>query len=603
MTMPTFPSDAITSGSVLAGKYRLSRPLGRGSMGTVWAAVNQATSREVAVKLLLESSPDLRHRLQREAHSYGALQHPNVIDIYDVAETEGGEPFLVMELLSGETLAQLLAQRRRLESLEAARIALQAARALAAAHTIGIVHRDLKPANIFMHVPPGAADPIVKVLDFGVAKHVGGDDGFRTVAGGLVGSPAYMSPEQARADRAIDHRSDIWSFGVVLFQMLTGVRPFTGESREILEKIGVGPIPTVAEHIRNADPRLNDLVARCLERDRDERLGTASEIVQILESVRAQRTAVTAAPSPPRSTFSSRPDAILQDDGTASRSDAAVFVGPPSSRAPASPPAPGPALSPMDECDAATVRMDSRKMADLVRRPAPPALLVLPETTPRGTIKMGVADVLGLRTPNGATLPAPISTTARLVPLVTDTPTVPLANDIPAASAAPRYAAGARAIPSRGEGLALRIIVVAAVTTSLGLCLLILIYFFISESSTPTPTPPAASLVLPGNSAPTSAAASPPMPPMTAVVSAPPVSAPSTGAPPSSPASAVVMTPDASVPSPLAPRTAPSSEVKPAPKPAGPPASTQSTPSLRPPRDCSKLKFMAREHCLKGISF
>jgi serine/threonine-protein kinase len=600
MTMPTLPSEPITSGAVLGGKYRLSHPIGFGSMGTVWAAVNQTTSREVAVKLLLGSSPDLLHRFQREARSLGALKHPNIIDIYDAMETESGEPFLVMELLSGETLAQLLAQRRRLESIEAARIALQVARALAAAHTLGIVHRDLKPANIFLHVPPGAADPIVKVLDFGVAKRVGGDDGFRTVAGGLVGSPAYMSPEQARADRTIEHRSDIWSLGVVLFQMLTGVLPFTGESPELLEKIGAGPIPTVAERIRNADPRLNDLVARCLERDRDERLGAASEIAQILESVVSQKTAAAAAPPPPRSPCSSRPDAIGQDEGTASRSDAAVFVGPPSSRAPAIPPAPSPALSPMDECDAATVRCDFRKMADLVRQVAPPGLHALPEMTPRGTVKMSAADVLQLHPPKGAALPTPISTTAPLVlsgivPAVKSAPPVSSIKSAPAPSAAPRCAASARAIPSRGEGFALRVLVGAAVTTSLGLLLLAALYFAIYATSADAPA--TGSLVVPESSALPPAAASSSMPRMTPVVSAP-----SAGAPPSS-ASSVALAPGPSVSGPPAPSTAPAREAKPPPRPAAPLGATQSTPSPRPPRDCSKLRFIAREKCLKGDRF
>src|SRR5262245_19476660 len=115
MTMQTHPSESIKPGTILAGKYRLLCPIGRGSMGWVWAAMNQTTSREVAVKLLLGSSPDLQHRLMREAHACGALKHPNVIDIYDVTETDSGEPFLVMELLTGETLAQLLKERRRLE--------------------------------------------------------------------------------------------------------------------------------------------------------------------------------------------------------------------------------------------------------------------------------------------------------------------------------------------------------------------------------------------------------------------------------------------------------------------------------------------------------
>jgi serine/threonine-protein kinase len=267
-------------------------------MGSVWAAVNESTSREVAVKLIVGSSADLRHRLLREARACGALKHPNVIDIYDVAQTESGEPFLVMELLSGENLSQILKERRRLEPIEAARIALDVARALSAAHAIGIIHRDLKPANIFLHRLPGKTDPMVKVLDFGVAKNVTTDDGLRTAIGGLVGSPAYMSPEQTRADRDIDHRADLWSLGVVLFQMLTGVRPFTGEAHEVLAKIAKGPIPTVAELVRNTPASLDDLVARCLKRNRDERIASAAEIVRLLDAMVSQGAAALQPPRP-----------------------------------------------------------------------------------------------------------------------------------------------------------------------------------------------------------------------------------------------------------------------------------------------------------------
>jgi serine/threonine-protein kinase len=277
------PSAPIKPGTLLGGKYRLSHPIGYGGMGAVWAALNESTSREVAVKLLIEGDPSLRPRLLREARSCGALKHPNVIDIYDVAQMASGEPFLVMELLSGETLAQLLKRRRRLDAHEAARIARDVARALAAAHTIGIVHRDLKPPNIFLHSPNGEETVIVKVLDFGVAKNITLDDGLRTGLGELVGSPAYMSPEQARADGDIDHRTDIWSLGVVLFQMVTGVRPFTGEAHQILMKLDGGTIPTVSDLIGDAQPRINDIVARCLRRDRNERFRSAAEIVRLLD--------------------------------------------------------------------------------------------------------------------------------------------------------------------------------------------------------------------------------------------------------------------------------------------------------------------------------
>jgi serine/threonine-protein kinase len=404
-------------------------------MGSVWAAVNESTSREVAVKLIVGSSADLRHRLLREARACGALKHPNVIDIYDVAQTESGEPFLVMELLSGENLSQVLKERRRLEPVEVARIALDVARALSAAHGIGIIHRDLKPANIFLHRPPGKTDPMVKVLDFGVAKNVTTDDGLRTAIGGLVGSPAYMSPEQTRADRDIDYRADLWSLGVVLFQMLTGVRPFTGEAHEVLAKIANGPIPTVAEFLRNTPAPLDDLVARCLTRNRDERIPSAAEVIRLLEAMVSQGAA---ALQPPRPQALSSSDAAWPRPPMGSGEHAAMSPGqyaavpPGPTSSPSSPSSPGtpafgpparsptpsapfggPAMTPgrppvpsspfagpeshpapsgpahahedtaissqmgappqMDELDGPTIRFDPRKVADFVRRGAAPA--------------------------------------------------------------------------------------------------------------------------------------------------------------------------------------------------------------------------------------
>ena len=264
-------------------------------MGVVWAATNEATSREVALKLLVRSEPELRSRLLREALACGALKHPNIIDVYDIAQTDAGEPFLVMELLSGETLAQVLEARRRLDVPEAARVAQQVVRALDAAHALGIVYRDLKPANVFLHEVPGAEEQGLKVLDFGVAKRLSADDALGTVLGGVVGSPAYMSPEQARGDCDIDPRSDIWSLGVVLFEMVTGVRPFTGEPQQILEKLARGPIPAISDRIRNANPRIVDIVSRCLQRDRRDRPGSAAEISELLEPLRRREISETSA--------------------------------------------------------------------------------------------------------------------------------------------------------------------------------------------------------------------------------------------------------------------------------------------------------------------
>jgi hypothetical protein len=252
-------------------------------MGSVWAATDEATAADVALKLILRPEIDLRRRLQREARALSALRHKNIVDVVDSGETEAGDPFLVMPLLIGETLAELLADKRRLDSPEAARIGRDVAGALEAAHAVQIVHRDLKPANIFLHRASGEGAAVVKVLDFGVAKNLGVYDGLRTAFGGQIGTPPYMSPEQVRAAPDVDHRADIWSLGVVMFEMLTGVRPFDGEASELHAKIAEGDIPTIDRYVRRTDPALAQLVARCMRRNRDERFQSAAELAAALE--------------------------------------------------------------------------------------------------------------------------------------------------------------------------------------------------------------------------------------------------------------------------------------------------------------------------------
>ncbi|WP_437782965.1 protein kinase domain-containing protein [Sorangium sp. So ce1097] len=277
----------IAAGLVIAEKYKLVRRLGEGSMGVVWAALNLSTSREVALKLIHRPDPELRRRLQREGRNGGALRHRNVIDMYDMGETDFGEPFLVMQLLTGETLAELLQRRRRLDADVAASIGRDVARGLAAVHALHIVHRDLKPANIFLHREPDTDEPVVKVLDFGVAKNLAVNDGVRTATGGAVGSPLYMSPEQVRAEPNVDHRADIWALGVVLFEMLTGMRPFHGDARAVFTGILTGEIPKVSRYLRRVDPGLVELVARCMARHRDDRIGSAAEVADLLDGYAA----------------------------------------------------------------------------------------------------------------------------------------------------------------------------------------------------------------------------------------------------------------------------------------------------------------------------
>ncbi|AUX34667.1 MULTISPECIES: serine/threonine-protein kinase [Sorangium] len=321
--------EPVDAGGTIAGKYRLVEKIGEGAMGSVWSAINIATGREVALKRMIRPEPELRLRFEREARSCGALQHRNIVDVYDRIET-AGEPFLVMQLLSGETLADLLARRRRVEPEIGAAIGRDVARGLAAAHALHIVHRDLKPSNIFLHREPGAEGWVVKVLDFGVAKDLSASDGLHTMPGGAVGSPLYMSPEQVRADRDIDHRSDIWSLGIVLFEMLTGERPFRGDATAVFAAILTGEIPSLARTLWRADRRLVDIVARCMRRDREERFGTAAEIAERLGAIATTRGALSAVPGNAREE-TAPPEAPAQAalstpasgaDGTANATDA-----------------------------------------------------------------------------------------------------------------------------------------------------------------------------------------------------------------------------------------------------------------------------------------
>ena len=270
-------------GAVIAGKYRLQRVIGKGSMGDVWAATNELTRRDVAIKLIPSPSPDLRARLVREARACGRLSHRNIVEVYDAGESENGTPYLVMPLLAGETLAERLYREGRLAPAVAVGIAVDIARALRAAHAATIVHRDLKPANVFLHVEAGAEGEQVKVLDFGVSKVLRGEDAAKTLTGTVLGSPAYMSPEQARADKTLDHRADLWSLGVILFEMLTGVRPFPCKTAQgVIAEIVAGPIPAVTSLAPEVDERLAAVVARCLERDRGKRVQSAEEVIELL---------------------------------------------------------------------------------------------------------------------------------------------------------------------------------------------------------------------------------------------------------------------------------------------------------------------------------
>ncbi|MCK6587589.1 MAG: serine/threonine protein kinase [Polyangiaceae bacterium] len=272
--------------NVICGKYRLLYRIGEGAMGVVWAAINLHTGREVAVKLITSAADQeqLRHRLLREARAIGQLSHRNVVEVLDAGVSEDGEPYLVMPLLVGETLRQLLDRRRRLEPPLAAQIGRDIARALSAAHAAGIVHRDLKPANIFLHRERGTDGVVLKVVDFGICKRLEGDDTTLTEPDKVLGTVPYMSPEQFQPNSGIDHRTDNWSLGVVLFELLTGVKPFQGEQMDIIVSIisRDSAIPLVTQVVHFVPRGLAEIVARCMVRDREKRIASAAEVAAML---------------------------------------------------------------------------------------------------------------------------------------------------------------------------------------------------------------------------------------------------------------------------------------------------------------------------------
>jgi serine/threonine-protein kinase len=269
----------------VAGKYRIDRVLGEGGMGVVVAATHQQLEQPVALKFLLPAlaaQASLVHRFLREARAAVKIRSEHVARVLDVGEHQGA-PFLVMELLEGSDIERVLATRGPLPPEEAVGYVLEASEAVAEAHALGIVHRDLKPANLFLaHRPSGA--PIVKVLDFGISKAPArADDVKLTAATAIMGSPSYMSPEQLLSATEVDGRSDIWSLGVVLFELIAGHVPFVADSMpELVGAILQRAAPPVAARRPGIPAGLGEVIARCLQKDPAARYASVVELARAL---------------------------------------------------------------------------------------------------------------------------------------------------------------------------------------------------------------------------------------------------------------------------------------------------------------------------------
>ncbi|MEP7121105.1 MAG: serine/threonine-protein kinase [Byssovorax sp.] len=269
-------------GDILAGKYEIISLLGEGGMGTVWRARSIALDSDVAIKVLHRDRADspAAQRLLREARATARVGHPSIVRAFDFGETEAGEPFLVMELLEGISLADWLDRRGSMSPIQAVQMLLPIAAGLAAAHARGIVHRDIKPENIII-VPDGVSTFLPKIVDFGIAKLSRRNNQVITQAGMVLGSLEYMSPEQAEGKQEVGEQTDVWALCVVLYELITGHRPFEGESitKMIYALYTLDPTPITSFAVGDDD--LWAILARGLEKSPENRwkkmldLGTA----------------------------------------------------------------------------------------------------------------------------------------------------------------------------------------------------------------------------------------------------------------------------------------------------------------------------------------
>jgi serine/threonine-protein kinase len=266
--------DRYAPGVLVEQKYLLVRLLGEGGMGSVWVARNVTLNSHVALKLMradfAQAVPGAGERMLQEARAAAAIHHPAIVQIFDFGRTRDGDPFISMELLDGESLSSALKRRGRLQGARAVQVLLPIADALVVAHTRGVVHRDLKPDNVHLaRLADGRVQP--KILDFGIAKLDAPASPKLTLDGTLLGSPAYMSPEQARGQRDIDLRVDVWAFSVMLYELVTGCTPFAGDSYNALLYAIMGQEPlTLADHGID-EPELWAILARGLDKNRDTR--------------------------------------------------------------------------------------------------------------------------------------------------------------------------------------------------------------------------------------------------------------------------------------------------------------------------------------------
>ncbi len=296
---------SLNTGDVIDGKYRIVRLLGEGGMGAVFEGENTRIHRRVAIKVLHKSvagQEDVVQRFEREAQAAGRIGSEHIVEVLDLGDLPNGDRYMVMEFMDGESLSERIEKTGRLDPVDIVPIAEQLLEALGAAHGAGIIHRDLKPDNIYLLKQQAGRKDFLKILDFGISKFspLSGESGLSmTRTGSVMGTPYYMAPEQAKGGKDLDHRADLYSAGVLLYECATGVVPFNAETfNELLFKIVLESPPPVEERVPGIDLDFAAIVRKSMERDADDRYATAEEFrAAILKWAETGR-ASAAAPAP-----------------------------------------------------------------------------------------------------------------------------------------------------------------------------------------------------------------------------------------------------------------------------------------------------------------
>ncbi len=401
---------ALQPGEIIDGKYRIIRELGSGSMGAVYEGENVRIRRRVAIKVLLPAvakKGDVVKRFEREAQAAGRIGSEHIVEVLDLGTLADGGFYMVMEFLEGTTLGDRIKKKGRLEPRELVPIVQQLLYGLEMAHEARIIHRDLKPDNIFLVREHAGQKDFVKILDFGVSKFnpLTDDDGMSmTRTGTVMGTPFYMAPEQAKGSKDVDHRSDLYSVGVILYQAVTGQVPFhAGTFNELIFKIVLEQPPPPESYVPDLDPAFGRLIRRAMSRDPDQRFATSSEFAQAL-SVWLHTGRADGAEHPPPPEVGDEPldgmsTRVANPDPEAGRMTAIVQPK-------------GPGTEIMDPGDAplggGTEMMDppSRLPPPSRRRPPPrPKTAPLPQVSGPGTIPMAKPPPSSLRMPGAVPVP------------------------------------------------------------------------------------------------------------------------------------------------------------------------------------------------------